>query len=81
MGPHVIKFVSVDKLSTYQLWPSRSIAPEYVLSRSGFSALRCASAKDDLCPGLCAHRRFYELYARYVDETNGNIVWEYREKL
>lgn len=81
-GPHVIKFVSIDKLVAYQLWPSRDRMPEPVIDRIGYRLMRLVSINPSEIPmDNITRRRSYELYDRYCDEKNGNIVWEYRERL
>ena len=81
MRPHVIKFVSADKLSAYQLWSGMD-RPQPVIDRIGMRRLNFNPVNPDEIPTAPnAVRRRYELYDRYCDETNGNIVREYREIL
>lgn len=79
MTPNVIKFVSADKLTGYQLWSSygSNRLPEHVIERMVSAPL--APQHEDVDCAFRVLRRRYELFDRYIDETNGNYVWEYRE--
>lgn len=83
MIPNVIKFVSVDKLVLYQQWNSNR-PPEPVISRVGAYTPRCSwdiRNLDTIPESFHVRKREYELFDQYVDESNGNRVSEYRERL
>jgi hypothetical protein len=81
MRPHVIKFTSIDGLSRYEQWWKPS-APEEHLERLGVAKLQVATINvNDFPVSLRTYKRIYYLFDSYIDPTNGNYVWEYREDL
>lgn len=79
IAPNVIKFRSIDGLTRYESW-YRPTRPEDYLYRMGVASLQCAVAENKIPDSIPTYRRTYRLFDCYIDQENGNRVFEYREQ-
>lgn len=82
MIPQVIKYVSIDGLTRYEAWNQPLKQPHDILTRQGVAPLKLQVSWDkleDFPVSSRLYRREYRLYDAYIDEANGNRIFEYRE--
>lgn len=82
MIPNVIKYISIDGLFRYEAWNNPTRSPKEILTRIGTLELLPVAYKENIdLPGFMQlQKRVYRLFDYYVDEINGNRVFEYREQ-